>query len=75
MTKKIKYQAKGYELFRTSEKEYTHATIFRNNSWTGEGTNVGAFFHSSERLALAKQKELSRSSHLEFIEIVELEVI
>jgi len=55
--------------------EYTHATIFRNNSWTGQGTNVGAFFHSSEKLAQGKKKELDRSDHLEFIEIVELEII
>jgi hypothetical protein len=72
---KIKYKAKGHDIFRTSDKQYTHATIFRNNSWTGEGTNVGAFFHSSEKLAQAKKKELDRSNHLEFIEIVELEII
>jgi hypothetical protein len=72
---KIKYKTKGYDFFRTSEKQYTHATIFRNNSWTGQGTNVGAFFHSSEKLAQGKKKELDRSSHLEFIEIVELEII
>jgi hypothetical protein len=72
---KTKYKAKGYDFFRTSENQYTHATIFRNLSYSGEGTNVGAFFHSSERLALAKQKELNRSSHIEFIEIVELEII
>lgn len=72
---KIKYQAKGYDLFRTSDHEYTHATIFRNLSYSGEGTNIGAFFHKSERAALAKQKELNRYSHIQFIEIVELEKI
>lgn len=72
---KIKYKAKGYDLFRTSEHEYTHATIFRNLSYSGEGTDVGACFHKSERAALAKQKEISRLGHIQFIEIVEVEKI
>lgn len=61
----------GYDFTRRSNRNYTHAVIYKNVSDTNFGT--GATWHTSKALAEKSAKAFAKRSHLEIIEIVEVE--
>ena len=69
------FKTKGHELTRKSDKKvFTHAVIFRNTSANDDG-QPGATFHVSLKLAQTEwNRMLKRTSWLQPLEIVEVEV-
>lgn len=63
----------GYDFTRRSNRDYTHAVIYKNVSDTNPGT--GATWHTSKALAEKSAKAFATRSHLEVIEIVEVEAM
>ena len=61
----------GYDLTRRSNRNYTYAVIFKNMSATNPG--LGATWHISKALAEKSAKAFAKRSHLQVIEIVEVE--
>lgn len=72
-----RYKARGYELFRNSEKKiFTHATIYLNfgiKEMPNGHTVAG--FHTSLEAAQKDAQANAKLSHMKFVEIVEVEKV
>jgi hypothetical protein len=60
----------GYDFTRRSNRDYTHAVIYKNVSDTNPG--ISATWHTSKALAEKSAKAFATRSHLKVIEIVEV---
>lgn len=74
MANKITYKTIGYTFTRKSERNYTHAVVFRNVS-RPEDIREGASFHSSLQAAQKEAKVKASYGHLEVIAVVEVEKV
>jgi hypothetical protein len=69
---KTTYKTAGYDFTRKAEKRpFKYATIFRNCSYEDDIV-THADFHVSLELAEKDAKRISKLSHLELVEIVEV---
>ena len=72
---KTTYKTVGYNFTRKAEKKpFKYATIFRNCSYVDDIV-THADFHVSLELAEKDAKRISKLSHLELVEIVEVQPI
>lgn len=71
---KTTFKTKGYDFTRKSERNYVYAVVFNNISYPDD-IRKGASFHSSLEAAQREAKVIASRSHLQFVEIVEVEKV